>query len=59
MKKRTEVHFLINGSKAGNEQRWWKNVIGAVEKPGQRFPISAVTLKASLFYWFTVEQRWA
>lgn len=24
-KKRTEVHFLINGSEAGNEQRWWSH----------------------------------
>lgn len=60
------MHFLINGSKAGNEYRWYshvrdsgrlcrENVISGVEQPGLRFPKSALTLKASLFYWFAVE----
>lgn len=46
--KRIEVHFLINGSKAGNERShvgecgrpWGENVIGAAEKPRLRFPKS-------------------
>lgn len=25
-KKGIEVHFLVNGSEAGNEQRWWSHV---------------------------------
>lgn len=55
------MHFLINGSKTGNEQRWRPHVrgsfIGAVERPRLRSPKSALTLKASLFPWFTVETK--
>lgn len=61
-KKRIEVHFLINGGQAGNEQRLWshvrvcgwlcrENVTGAVEKAWSKIS-PRCTLKASLFSWF-------